>query len=522
MQKAFLSIIVAVLLLGGGWLAQKAIWPTQSEGTKGQTEQPKPNPNERETTSSVQPSTEPDQQKQAESFAIRGVVEGFYGAPWSMAQRVNMLNFMERYQFNTYVYAPKDDPYQRKDWDKPYPADQLAQLKDLVQAAKKNNIRFVYSISPGIPAPLPDETITAERAEESITFSSTNDRAKLLAKLDQLRSIGINNFMLSFDDVEKKLKAPDQDAYLSYQQAHIELANAVLQEEKKKEASFQLWFAPTVYYGVKDNPYWLAIRENLDPSIPVIWTGSWVLNEAITSEQADQVAKLIGRKPLIWDNYPVNDYTYVVKKAPQLLLGPLENRSGDLGEHSVGLIANPMIQPESSKIALATVAQYLQKPYAYDPEAAWTKAIADLNGILDRAAFEMFARFAEESSLRETGNPAFVSLTDSYWKEQEQTARQTYSDKIRDQLNTVSQLPQQLHATVKNQQLLAEIDPWLKKLGQEASLALAALDYAELSSADPVRMQKRQELQAGLDKLKSDPLKIGSELVKFVEDALSK
>ncbi|MCK9907246.1 protein O-GlcNAcase, partial [Frankia sp. Cpl3] len=83
-------------------------------------------------------------------------------------------------------------PYQRKDWDKPYPADQLAQLKDLVQAAKKNNIRFVYSISPGIPAPLPDETITAERAEESITFSSTNDRAKLLAKLDQLRSIGIN------------------------------------------------------------------------------------------------------------------------------------------------------------------------------------------------------------------------------------------------------------------------------------------------------------------------------------------
>ncbi|MCK9911359.1 protein O-GlcNAcase, partial [Microbacteriaceae bacterium K1510] len=81
-----------------------------------------------------------------------------------------MLNFMERYQFNTYVYAPKDDPYQRKDWDKPYPADQLAQLKDLVQAAKKNNIRFVYSISPGIPAPLPDETITAERAEESITF----------------------------------------------------------------------------------------------------------------------------------------------------------------------------------------------------------------------------------------------------------------------------------------------------------------------------------------------------------------
>src|SRR5579875_607546 len=42
---------------------------------------------------------------------IKGIVEGFYGKPWSQAERINMFTFMAHNHFSTYVYAPKDDRY---------------------------------------------------------------------------------------------------------------------------------------------------------------------------------------------------------------------------------------------------------------------------------------------------------------------------------------------------------------------------------------------------------------------------
>ena len=42
-----------------------------------------------------------------------GVVEGFYGRPWTEAERRMMLHFLGEHGMNLYVYAPKDDPYHR-------------------------------------------------------------------------------------------------------------------------------------------------------------------------------------------------------------------------------------------------------------------------------------------------------------------------------------------------------------------------------------------------------------------------
>ena len=43
----------------------------------------------------------------------RGVVEGFYGTPWSHEARLSQLDFYGRNKMNTYIYGPKDDPYHR-------------------------------------------------------------------------------------------------------------------------------------------------------------------------------------------------------------------------------------------------------------------------------------------------------------------------------------------------------------------------------------------------------------------------
>src|SRR5690606_19930640 len=65
----------------------------------------------------------------------RGSVEGFYGSPWTTEERLDLLAFHGRFKLNTYVYAPKDDPYHRDRWREPYPADRRAELQRLVEAA---------------------------------------------------------------------------------------------------------------------------------------------------------------------------------------------------------------------------------------------------------------------------------------------------------------------------------------------------------------------------------------------------
>ena len=58
----------------------------------------------------------------------RGVVEGFYGTPWSHEARLSLIDFYGRYKMNTYIYGPKDDPYHSSpNWRKPYPENEAAE-----------------------------------------------------------------------------------------------------------------------------------------------------------------------------------------------------------------------------------------------------------------------------------------------------------------------------------------------------------------------------------------------------------
>ena len=67
------------------------------------------------------------------AFAIRGVIEGFYGNPWTHEQRLDHIRFIGRHGMNTFVYGPKDDPLVRRRWREPYDEAALARLgEDLV------------------------------------------------------------------------------------------------------------------------------------------------------------------------------------------------------------------------------------------------------------------------------------------------------------------------------------------------------------------------------------------------------
>ncbi|HZZ98192.1 MAG TPA: beta-N-acetylglucosaminidase domain-containing protein, partial [Jatrophihabitantaceae bacterium] len=116
---------------------------------------------------------------------LRGVIEGFYGTPWSDAQRLAQMDFYGAHKMNSYVYSPKDDPYLRAQWRDPYPADQLAVLKNLVARATANHVQFTYALSPGL----------------SVCYSSAVDEHALVAKFQSLWDIGVRSFSVPLDDI---------------------------------------------------------------------------------------------------------------------------------------------------------------------------------------------------------------------------------------------------------------------------------------------------------------------------------
>ena len=51
----------------------------------------------------------------------RGVVEGFYGNPWSHEDRQDLFRFYGDNKMNIHIYGPKNDPYHHSRWYELYP-----------------------------------------------------------------------------------------------------------------------------------------------------------------------------------------------------------------------------------------------------------------------------------------------------------------------------------------------------------------------------------------------------------------
>jgi hyaluronoglucosaminidase len=289
---------------------------------------------------------------------VRGVIEGFYGEPWSHAERLDLIRFCGHEGLNTWVHAPKDDPYHRARWRDPYPDDQLAELAELVREAAASGVEFVYAIAPGL----------------DIHYTSGAELQTLVAKCQQIRGVGVSSFQLLWDDVEHALGHPEDEARYGKAErpsgaAQRELSNAF------REALAQpgpLVVCPIGYAGTGDSAYRRSFSDGLHPEIVVYWTGPGVVSPGITREALNAaVERFRGHTLLLWDNYPVNDFD-----RSRLFLGPLVGRDPALaGGKCLGLIANAMVEAIPSKLALATVADWTREPAGYDPIESYERAL---------------------------------------------------------------------------------------------------------------------------------------------------
>ncbi|XP_061625821.1 uncharacterized protein LOC133476450 isoform X3 [Phyllopteryx taeniolatus] len=281
---------------------------------------------------------------------IGGVIEGFYGRPWTMEQRTKLFKSEQKWGLNTYLYAPKDDYKHRMYWRDLYSPEEAEQLIALISAAKKHNIDFIYAISPGL----------------DVTFSNRKEVAALKRKLDQVRDFGCSSFSLLFDDIETEMCPADKQAFSSFGHAQVAITNEVYRHLGEPETFL---FCPTDYCAAFCSPnvfqsfYLHTVGDELLPGIDVLWTGPKVVSHKISVESIEEVSSILKRAPVIWDNIHANDYD------PQrIFMGPYKDRPTELIPKLRGVLTNPNCEFYPNFVPIHTLATWCKASAAGAPK----------------------------------------------------------------------------------------------------------------------------------------------------------
>jgi hyaluronoglucosaminidase len=398
------------------------------------------------------------------SMPVRGVIEGFYGNPWSTADRLSQLDFYGEHKMNTYVYSPKDDPYLRAQWRDPYPADQLATIKELVDRAIADHVTFTYALSPGL----------------SVCYSSAADEQALVNKFDSLWSIGVRSFAIPLDDISYTTwNCAADEAKFGTGGGAAGTAQAYLLNEVDKDfiathpGAQPLEMVPTEYSDDASSPYKTAIANDLNADIIVEWTGIGVIPATITPAQATATATVYNHRILLWDNYPVNDYVNST-----LLLGPYVGRDPGLDDALVGITANPMIQAEPSKIALFNVADFTWNSAAYNPTTSWNASLAEF-GHEDPAVVAALRAFADvnyqSTRLNLPEAPVLSQEISDFWTSYN-AGDPAAAVKLHAALTELRDAQAVLNAHLGDAAFLSEARPWLTSTTYWGEATLTALD----------------------------------------------
>lgn len=391
---------------------------------------------------------------------FRGVVEGFYGTPWSHEGRLSLIRFFGEHKLDTYIYGPKDDPFHSSpNWRKPYPPEEAARIRELVAASRASKVDFVWAIHPG----------------KDIKWND-DDLKNVIGKFDAMYALGVRSYAVFFDDISGEgTKAVKQ----------AELLNRLHHDFVIPKGNVTpLVMCPTQYNKAwSSGDYLETLGRTLDPAIHVMWTGNSVVAD-LDRPSMEWINTRIRRKAYIWWNYPVTDYV-----RNHLLLGPVYGNGSDIGDSLGGFVSNPMERSEASKVALFGVADYSWNLKAYDANAAWRAGIREvMPGAAE--AYEVFSRHNSDlgpngHGYRRKESVEFAALAEPCLKGLREEAT-VDSGPVRAELERIRQAPAAIRSGSKNPALLKEIGLWLDAFEQLGTAGVAALDaHTALAGGKP-------------------------------------
>lgn len=414
------------------------------------------------------------------NITARGVVEGFYGDPWSFDSRMSHIEFYGEYKLNTYIYGPKDDPYHRSPhWRDPYPTEEAEEIKKYVEASEKNHVDFVWAIHPGM----------------DIKWN-IEDRDAMMNKLGLMYDLGVRAFAVFFDDISgEQVNADKQAELLNYIDDNF---------VKPKKDVLPLILCPTEYnkgWSNIEKGYLPTLGEKLNPSIHIMWTGDRVISD-IDVQGLEWINGHIKRNAYVWWNFPVSDYV-----RDHMLLGPSYGLDNNAGGMMSGFMSNPMEHAEASKIAIYGVADYAWNVANYKPMDAWERALKRTMPD-DNDALRVFA--IHNSDLGPNGHGY---RRDESWEFKETASRYLAGIKnenldlntlmsVRDEFADMLFASKVLMNSNDNPAMLKEVTPWLKQFRLISETALATTYLQEAIAND--NQQKFNSLYNYIKDLKQE------------------
>jgi hypothetical protein len=281
-----------------------------------------------------------------------GLIEGFFGLPWSWEERRGNVDALAPHGYGFYLYAPKADAHLRERWQDPHPPEEMEALAAFAADCRAAGVRFGLGLSPF----------------ELHLHEGGAWKEPLAAKLDLLAEIGAVDLAILFDDMRGDVPA------LAERQA------AIVDFVAARAGADRIFCCPSYYsddpildvaFGQRPERYLEDLGRLLDPAIEIMWTGEEVCSAEFTPGHLDRVGEALRRRPFLWDNYPVNDGA---RMSQHLHLRAFTGRPATIGPHISGHGINPASQAVLSRIPALTLAESYARGELYEYGRAWERA----------------------------------------------------------------------------------------------------------------------------------------------------
>jgi hypothetical protein len=352
-------------------------------------------------------------------MAWRGVLEGFYGAPFSEADRLDLVRWCGERGIEDYVYSPKGDPLLRDAWREPLPAD--THLTRLVDACRKAGVRLSVCVSPGLD------------------WQGEPDHAPLVAKLQSLVDLGVEQVGIAWDDVARGGAELGASHAAGVSAAVLALPAGTLRAT-----------CPTDYAACTATSYLRAFADGLPGGVEVFWTGPAIVSPHIPVDEVRALSSSLGRTLVLADNFPVCDGPM----SGVLHLGPPPVRDAALPSAVGGLLLNLMEQSRASRIGVDAYLRWWADPTS-DPVDCWRAALADVPGI------EPFARACRSWLTSPDPDPELLGWAEAALEGDDTRLSEWLARGCRSELAADWQ---------------AELEPWLQAWEWQAFVINAALE----------------------------------------------
>ena len=204
-----------------------------------------------------------------------GVIECFYGSPWSKEDRFSYASFLTEIGFKFYLYGPKGDESLRKNWHRKMTSEETSRYGEIRRRFKDHGLQFGMILSPQGIHQRPDLAM----------------RTKLQDKVKALSDLDLDFLGVFFDDMKS---GP------SLAERQLEVVSIV-----RDVSRAQLIFCPSYYshdtlldvlFGDRPAGYLETIGANLDPKVEVLWTGEQIISPEISGTHLRSVASVLKRR----------------------------------------------------------------------------------------------------------------------------------------------------------------------------------------------------------------------------------